>query len=201
MIGRALVLALLGCSSSSAWLVQRALPSHAQRGATVRMLLPTPPAPPATRARTGSSGGDDDLVLAQLDRASWAALLSVWLWQTEQPGLECGITVPRELIRWDGDMQTSALSWMRGEVRAAQLGGETIGLVFVRYELDKSSFTRLLSGGHVMVIDAIITTPSLPSSLHAVAAKEGIRNTIMELCACRGMRAEFCPRFLLGVDA
>lgn len=161
------------------------------------MALPAPPAPPL---RASGRGGDDDegLVLEQVERGDWTALLSVWLWQTERTAgchSHLGIDVPRKLVEWEGDTSTGALSWLRGEVRAAKLGGDTIGLCFTRFELDKSSLARALSGSHVMVVDALVVSPSFPSQLQ-LQAREGIRSSLLELAAFRRMRAEFCPRFL-----
>jgi hypothetical protein len=68
----------------------------------------------------------------------------------------------RAMISWRGDETTGGpLSRLKGRQFLAQLESESLGVVLVRYELDKSSAVSALSGKHVMVVEATALSPSL----------------------------------------
>ena len=99
------------------------------------------------------------------------------------------------MIKWRGDQCTSGpLSQLKGCAYSAQLEGEQVAVVLLRYELDKSSLLRAITGHHVMVVDAITLTPSLPpqSRLRERTLLEaGLQNNLRELARCRNQRIEF----------
>ena len=68
----------------------------------------------------------------------------------------------RAMIRWRGDEKMGGpLSRLKGRQFLAQLEGESLAVVLVRYELDKSSALSAICGKHVMVVDATALSPSL----------------------------------------
>ena len=77
---------------------------------------------------------------------------------------------------------------------AAKLDGNIIGLILLRFELDKSSLLSALQRKHVMVVDCMSLAPHVSSARCSIMIDAGIKHTVAQLAACRGMRIEFCPQ-------
>ena len=66
------------------------------------------------------------------------------------------------MIHWRGDEHVGGpLSQLKGRAFLAKLEGLSLGVVLVRYELDKSSALSALCGKHVMVVEATALSPTL----------------------------------------
>lgn len=112
-----------------------------------------------------------------------------------------GVTCPSEyesgylraMIRWRGDEKMGGpLSRLKGRQFLAQLEGESLAVVLVRYELDKSSALSAIIGKHVMVVDATALSPSLrPDRIERSIVDAGLQRTLMQLAQYHGQRIEF----------
>ena len=68
----------------------------------------------------------------------------------------------RAMIQWRGDEHVGGLlSQLKGRALLAKMDDMSLGLVLVRYELDKSSAFSALCGKHVMVVEATALSPNL----------------------------------------
>ena len=84
-------------------------------------IRPAPPAPPPVAAAHGYGGGDDGIVLRQLESDERLAMLSLWAWQYEAMGEDYSHEVQqaRFMTRWIGDQRPSG--WF-GRLHGCALG-------------------------------------------------------------------------------
>ena len=170
----------------------------AMRGGRPMMCNPiyTPPAPPAAPPVDRGYGGDNDasILLSDMTMKRRNALLSVWGFQyeVEADGDDTNrdVRAAKSMSQWIGDLAPSGWFGMfRGRTLGAYLGsrGSPRGpspeaLVVVRYKIDASEWRRILLGKHVLVVDQVLLSPSVPDgvrgALHAAV--------LQSLCAMGG---------------
>ncbi len=198
------LLALDGCLSFApppSLLATVARAPHSPAAAAARMEVQAPPTIPPTCV--GGDGDDDGerFALETISRDERSAIASLWLWQTELQ-LESGacdasevddVERLRHMQQWAGEEDTGGmLSQLKGRAFAARMGSETLGIVLLRYELDKSSLVAAVAGQHIMVVEALVLTPSLPRALEP-AARSGIRSLVFDMAQFHNMRLQFDP--------
>ena len=155
----------------------------AMRGGRSMMCNPiyTPPAPPAPPSVDRGYGGDGDasILLSDVPMQRRNALLSVWGFQYEVEAAHRDVRATKSMSKWIGDLAPSGWFGMfRGRTLGAYLGSRASprgpspeALVVVRYKIDASEWQRILHGKHVLVVDQVLLSPSVPDdvrgALHA----------------------------------
>lgn len=129
----------------------------------------------------------------QMDEAERRAVLTLWTWQSSMnPELSREQSAPflKEMMHWTEDY-AGPLSRLKGRALAARLGDELLAIVLLRYEHDRSSWERAISGAHVMVVEATALNPAVMTSRKSPVVTAGLQQSLMQLAECHSMRIEF----------
>jgi len=203
----------MALSHASAYLLAPTTPQHVStRVGAVSMLksarLPAPPTKPPTRGG-GGDGDGEGLTLIGMDASERRALLTVWKWQaaeqqaaSEHPD-DSDLSLLTAMINWEGEEQTGGpMSKLKGRALEVRLGDDAVGLVLLRYELDKSSLVNAMSCRHVMVVEGYTLTPSLSSRIRERTLLEaGLQRALMQLGECHSQRVEFSREMAIAAEA
>lgn len=185
----------------------RLAPSAARPRALAAVMweLPAPPAPPRIDTDHGYGGGDDSsLLLADVSIDERQAIATIWNAQYE---MEAQWEAPWDedvhkshyLARWVGDFgPTGWFGRLKGRTLGAyfdtDLDKQPEALVALHYELDTSDWRRAAVGHHVLIVDEILLSPSVPERfrplLHAA-----LLNAVVELGRFHQMTVAFLDDF------
>lgn len=169
-----------------------------------------PPLPPSVNRGKGTGGdGDNSMLFTTIEGVERRATLSLWKWQAEEvearhaPPTESSSALLSTMMAWSRDdaAEEKEEEWwqkmmpkqLRGQSLAARLDEDTLAIILLHYELDKSSLQTCLEGRQLLVIDSIALTPSITSSQCRVLLMAGIRETLADMASGRSMRLQFQP--------
>ena len=151
------------------------LPPSRSAVAAMKINLPAPPAPPPTHTDKGYGGGDGfNIMLTDVCMEEKTALLSVWkfLYEQEAEGdsTHRDVKAARFLSGWIGDQAPSGwLGKLKGRMLGMYIDGpgalKADALIAVRYERDSSDMKQLVLGRHVLVVDEMLLSPSIPQQV------------------------------------
>jgi len=197
LLGLVVAAVLLPCSSlklptTPGWSTRRC-------GAALACVRPAPPAPPQTSRGYGGSDGGGGVGLRSITREERLALTSIWSWQYEGSATATSdLSETLFVAHWKGDLIKSG--WL-GMLHGRQLGAfvgdqldDLFAIVVIRYELDASHWRKLLVGRHLMVVDEIALSPSVPEHLRGLL-HAALVQCLVQLGEVHGMSVAFIDDF------
>ena len=102
------------------------------------------------------------------------------------------------MIAWRRDEEEERPIWsmpwpktLRGRSIAARVDDNTLALILVHYELDKSTWQTCLEGRQLLCVDAIALSPAITSVSCRVLLSAGVKESLADMAACHSMRLQY----------
>lgn len=99
------------------------------------------------------------------------------------------------LARWRGDEAPSGwLGRIKGRSLGAYVSGSLEGLIGIRYEVDTTSWKNALTLKHVIIVDHIAVSPSVPDESYAMF-HAAVVHTLIQMGNYHNMNVVFWSEF------